>query len=128
MRRKGGNGLVRNEMRVLAASLRLAVEGSSELYGYELFATLSAWEGRVPMNHGTLYRCLRALEARGLYDTHVAPSADGPARVFYTLTAAGVEAARSSTVRLAAADSAPSWIDLGHALPGALPAARHRDA
>jgi len=121
MRRKGGNGLVFNEMRVLAASLRLAVEGSSELYGYELFGTLSAWEGQLPMNHGTLYRCLRALEARGLYDTHVRPSADGPARVFYTLTATGVEAARGATVQLAATGRAPSWLDLGHALPGALP-------
>ena len=121
MRRKGGTGLVFNEMRVLAASLRLAVEGSSELYGYELFATLSAWEGQLPMNHGTLYRCLRALEARGLYDTHVGPSTEGPPRVFYTLTSAGVEAARGATVHLAAADAAPSWIDLGHALPGAFP-------
>lgn len=121
MRRKGGNGLVVNEMRVLAASLRLAVEGSNELYGYELFATLSAWEGHLPMNHGTLYRCLRALEARGLYDTHVRPSSDGPARVFYTLTNTGVEAARGATVQLAASDGAPSWIDLGHALPSAFP-------
>ena len=121
MRRKGGNGLVLNEMRVLAASLRLAVEGSSELYGYELFARLSAWEGQLPMNHGTLYRCLRALEARGLYETIVRPSADGPARVCYTLTGSGVDAARAATVQLAAAENAPRWIDLGHALPGALP-------
>jgi DNA-binding PadR family transcriptional regulator len=121
MRRKGGNGLVVNEMRVLAASLRLAVEGSSELYGYELFAQLSAWEGQPTMNHGTLYRNLRALERRGLYDTHVRPSSDGPARVFYTLTSTGVEAARWATVQLAAADGGPSWIDLGHALPSAFP-------
>ncbi|MDX6244985.1 MAG: Transcriptional regulator PadR-like family [Frankiales bacterium] len=122
MRRKGGTGLVLNELRVLAASLRLAVEGSTELYGYELFGTLSAWEGQLPMNHGTLYRCLRALEARGLYETHVRPSSDGPARVFYTLTASGLLAARAATVQLVATDSAPSWVDLGHALPGALPA------
>ena len=76
MRRKGGTGLVHNEMRVLAASLRLAVEGAGELYGYELFAQLTVWEGQPTMNHGTLYRCLRALEARGLYETIVRPSAD----------------------------------------------------
>lgn len=125
MRRKGGTGLVYNELRVLAASLRLAVEGSSELYGYELFATLSAWEGQLPMNHGTLYRCLRGLEARGLYETQVRPSSDGPARVCYTLTSGGVDAARAATVQLAASDGAPSWIDLGHALPGALPGPVH---
>ncbi|MDX6227710.1 MAG: Transcriptional regulator PadR-like family [Frankiales bacterium] len=121
MRRKGGTGLVLNELRVLAASLRLAVEGSNELYGYELFATLSAWEGQLPMNHGTLYRCLRALEARGLFETYVRPSTDGPDRVCYTLTSSGVAAARRATVSLAATDNAPSWIDLGHALPGAIP-------
>ncbi len=121
MRRKGGTGLVFNEMRVLAASLRLAVEGSNELYGYELFAQLSSWEGQRPMNHGTLYRCLRALERRGLYDTHVRPSTEGPARVFYTLTPSGVELARWATVQLAATAGAPTWIDLGHALPSALP-------
>jgi hypothetical protein len=121
MRRKGGTGLVANEMRVLAASLRLAVEGAGELYGYELFAQLAAWEGRPTMNHGTLYRCLRALESRGFYDTQVRPSSDGPARVCYTLTSSGVESARWSTVQLAATDGAPSWIDLGHALPSAFP-------
>jgi DNA-binding PadR family transcriptional regulator len=51
----------------------------------------------------------------------VRPSSDGPARVCYTLTDSGVEAARAATVQLAASDGAPSWIDLGHALPGALP-------
>jgi DNA-binding PadR family transcriptional regulator len=121
MRRKGGTGLVANEMRVLAASLRLAVEGAGELYGYELFAQLSAWEGQPIMNHGTLYRCLRALEARGMYQTQVRPSSDGPARVCYTLTASGVESARWATVQLAATDGAPAWIDLGHALPSAFP-------
>ena len=121
MRRKGGTGLVLNEMRVLAASLRLAVEGASELYGYELFAQLAEWEGQPAMNHGTLYRCLRALESRGLYETQVRPSADGPARVCYTLTSSGVECARWATVQLAATEQAPSWLDLGHALPSAFP-------
>ena len=128
MRRKGGTGLVLNELRVLAASLRLAVEGSTELYGYELFSTLSAWEGQLPMNHGTLYRCLRALERRGLYETQVRPSSDGPARVCYTLTHEGVEAARAATVKLAASDGVPVWLDLGHALPSAMPSALPREA
>ena len=43
MRRKGGTGLVANEMRVLAASLRLAVEGAGR-------RVLIEWrEGGVPM-------------------------------------------------------------------------------
>lgn len=107
-------------MCVLAAALRLAVHGTHELYGYELFAQLSAWEGRVPMNHGTLYRCLRALEGRGFFETRVIPPSDGPARVGYSLTDAGVAAARRCTVRLAGEDEAPSWIDIGNALPDAL--------
>lgn len=106
-------------MRVLAASLRLAVEGASALYGYELFARLREWEGASPMNHGTLYRCLRALERRGYFTTRVVPQTDSLARVCYTLTPAGLEAARESTVALAAAGT-PAWVDPGHALPSAL--------
>jgi DNA-binding PadR family transcriptional regulator len=120
MRRRNGTGLVRNEMRVLAASLRLAVEGSNDLYGYELFAQLRRWEGTPPMNHGTLYRSLRALERRGFYTTHVVPQTDSPPRVCYTLTPAGLAAARDATVELAADESAPVWLDAGHALPSAL--------
>lgn len=120
MRRRGGTGLVRNEMRVLAASLRFAVSGRGDLYGYELFARLSQWEGAPPMNHGTLYRCLRALERRGFYTTEVVPQTDSPARVCYTLTPSGVEAAREATRQLAEAEGAPSWVDVGHALPSAL--------
>ena len=124
MRRRNGTGLVRNEMRVLAASLRLAVEGSSELYGYELFAQLRRWEGTPPMNHGTLYRSLRALERRGFYTTQVVPQTDSPPRVCYTLTPAGLAAARDATVSLAESGAAPVWLDIGHALPSAL--AQHR--
>src|SRR4051794_14951921 len=44
MRRRAGTGLVRNENKILAAALRLAVGGTSQLYGYELFSQLRAWE------------------------------------------------------------------------------------
>jgi DNA-binding PadR family transcriptional regulator len=120
MRRRNGTALVRNELRVLAASLRLAVEGSGDLYGYELFAQLRRWEGTSPMNHGTLYRSLRALERRGFYTTQVVPQRDSPPRVCYTLTMAGLAAARDATIALAEGDAAPAWVDAGHALPSAL--------
>jgi len=112
---------VRNESKILAAALRLAVRGTVHLYGYELFAQLSSWEGGdAPMNHGTLYRCLRRLEQRGLLQTSSAaedPSL-GPARVFYELTSAGITEARAATMRLAAEDVPPVWVDVDVAAVG----------
>lgn len=103
---------MRNERKILAAALRLAVNGTVHLYGYELFATLRAWEGESPMNHGTLYRCLRRLEARQLFTTTVSEApALGPARVVYELTSAGIAEARAATMHLAAEPAPPVWID-----------------
>ncbi|MDQ1682641.1 MAG: Transcriptional regulator PadR-like family [Frankiaceae bacterium] len=113
MRRRAGIGLVRNESKILAAALRLAVTGTVHLYGYELFAQLSEWEGDAPMNHGTLYRCLRRLEQRGLFLTSSTDDpSHGPARVFYELTQTGVEAAREATVELASEAIPPAWVDV----------------
>ena len=105
--------MVRNESKILAAALRLAVTGTVHLYGYELFAQISAWEGDAPMNHGTLYRCLRRLEQRGLFVTSstLDPSL-GPARVCYALTQSGVEAARDATVQLASEAVPLVWVDI----------------
>ncbi|MCU1678728.1 MAG: Lineage-specific thermal regulator protein [Frankiales bacterium] len=112
MRRRAGIGLVRNESKILAAALRLAVSGTVHLYGYELFALLSEWEGDAPMNHGTLYRCLRRLEQRALFTTSTTnDGSQGPARVVYELTALGVTEAREATVRLASELSPPVWVD-----------------
>lgn len=113
MRRRHGTGLTRNELKVLAAALRLAYEGVVQLYGYELFRTLTTWEGDAPMNHGTLYRCLRSLEERQLLLRHDATEGGGAPRVRYELTASGRAAAGRATVQLAALDQPPPWIDLG---------------
>jgi DNA-binding PadR family transcriptional regulator len=119
MRRAGGTGLTRHEMRLLAAALRLTVQGNPDLYGYELFATLTEWEGAEPMNHGTVYRCLRSLFHSGLLEAYEAPAperAAHPSRVLYRLTPRGVEAARQATVRLAGETTPLAWIDVRHAL------------
>lgn len=115
MRRPRGSGLTRNEQKVLAAALRLATTGRSQLFGYEVFRELSAWEGATPMNHGTIYRCLRALEERDLLARHT-ETADPEYRVFYELTSVGVTAARRAVIQLAALDAPPSWLDVGLAL------------
>jgi DNA-binding PadR family transcriptional regulator len=112
MRRKDGTGLVRNERKVLAAALRLAFAGESALYGYELFARLLEWEGEAPMDHGTLYRCLRSLEARELFTSEVDQSTSR-IRVVYRLTPAGEAAARKAMIQLAAEQTPPSWVDIG---------------
>jgi DNA-binding PadR family transcriptional regulator len=105
---------------VLAAALRLAFCEVHELHGYELFARLTEWEGEAPMNHGTLYRCLRSLEDRGLLDSSVDRSTER-LRVNYRLTPEGVEAARHATRELAAESSPLRWLD-GHLADRALPA------
>jgi DNA-binding PadR family transcriptional regulator len=111
MRRRRGTGLVRNERKVLAAALRLAWEGSAELYGYELFARLRDWEGEAAMDHGTLYRCLRALEGRGFFGSS-ADQSTGRLRVNYRLSETGVAAARQAVIELAAEERPPTWVDL----------------
>ena len=118
VRRKSGIGLVRNEMKTLAAALRLAVEGRTRLYGYELFAQLASWEGQPPMNHGTLYRCLRSLERRGYLQAEVdaGESRPGPARVYYELTDNGSAEARRSTLLLAADEQPVLWVNPRDAL------------
>ena len=102
MRRRSGNQLVVNELRVLVAALRFSNEGTGQLYGYELFAMLREWGGEAPMDHGTLYRCLRNLENRGYFSTEVrlAGPQDRRARVYYTLTADGMTAAIEAVTEL----------------------------
>ena len=112
MRRKGGVLLVRNESRVLAAALRLAVHGSLEVHGYDLFSRLCEWDGEERMNAGTLYRCLNRLELRGLFTSHIASRREGgPPRVMYRLTDMGITVAREATRDMAAQVDAPAWIE-----------------
>lgn len=120
MRRKQGTGLTRNEQKVLAAALRQLHEGGRSLYGYELFATLKEWEGEAPMNHGTLYRCMRSLERRGLLVAEEEATGER-IRVCYELTGDGLAAARRATIQLAALDEPPKWIDVGLAVLAAPP-------
>lgn len=120
MRRKRGVGLVANEERILAALLRLAFGGQSPLHGYDLYAHLVSWESEPTMNHGTLYRCLRELESRGLLWSEIS-QVNNRLRVSYSLTEEGVEQARKSLLRLAASDEPPAWADITLAirpLPG----------
>ena len=112
--RTGGVGLTRHESRLLAAALKLAAEGVHDLYGYEVFAQLVRWEGAPPMNHGTVYRCLRALYEGGYLSTGQQEHERHPgrARIYYRLTAQGAEAARKATIRFAAENDPPGWIDV----------------
>jgi DNA-binding PadR family transcriptional regulator len=115
VRRRSGNQLVVNEKRVLAGALRLEAGGSSRLYGYELFSLLRTWEGQAPMDHGTLYRCLRKLEARGYFASQVelADPTTRRVRVYYSLTASGMAAAQVAARELADSPAGPAWIKPG---------------
>lgn len=101
-----------NEKRLLAAALRLASEGATRFYGYELLERLEAWEQRRPMDHATLYRCLRKLEARGYFDCSVARLSehDDRPRTYYALTAPGRVAAQQAAIELLAAPAPASWL------------------
>ena len=112
VRRRQGSGLTRNEQKLLAAALRLAVEGQPQIFGYELYRAISEWEGAEPMNHGTIYRCMRALETRGFVERDEEATEDDDYRVFYVLTRDGVGAARQATIQLAALDDPPRWVDI----------------
>lgn len=106
---------------MLAAAIRLRFEGVTRLYGYDLFATLKQWEGGPPMNHGTLYRCLRSLESRGMFTSTVDQSVER-LKVWYELTDEGIAAARKATLRLAAEDEPPRWVDVSVAIDALPPA------
>ncbi len=112
MRRKNGSGLTSHEREVLAAVLRLHREGVGRLYGYELFASMTEWGGRSPMNHGTLYRCLRSIESRRLLSNTVEATPPRP-KVYYELTPDGIVAAREAVIQLLASERPPNWVDVG---------------
>jgi Transcriptional regulator PadR-like family len=84
--------LTSNESKVLAAALRLRRESVDHLYGYGLFLALWKWESGKPMNHGSVFRCLRSLERRRAFCATVVEG-DGGSRVFYELTGEGQIAA-----------------------------------
>ena len=66
----------------------LALLAPSPDYGLSLMRRLSA-AGLEEVPGGSLYPALTRLERRGLVSTSTRPSASGPARKYYELTAAG---------------------------------------
>jgi poly-beta-hydroxybutyrate-responsive repressor len=79
-------GLPRNYLR--ACLLLLLAEGTA--HGYELIAQLPGL-GLTAADPGGVYRCLRAMDEDGLVHSNWEPSAAGPARRRYALTAEGAE-------------------------------------
>ena len=79
-------GLPRNYLR--PCLLLLLAEGTS--HGYELLDQVAGL-GVDRVDPGGLYRCLRAMEEEGLVRSSWEPSASGPARRTYELTAEGTD-------------------------------------
>jgi PadR family transcriptional regulator PadR len=66
----------------------LAVIAERSRYGYELVEALAA-AGLPLVSEGSIYPLLARLERLGLVDSYRQPSAAGPPRKYYRLTAAG---------------------------------------
>lgn len=70
----------------------LAVLGAADepMYGYQIAKRLERFgEGVLSGKQSALYPVLRNMSAAGLLDSHVEPSASGPPRRYYRITAAG---------------------------------------
>lgn len=103
MRRTHGTALTPHELRVLAAMLQLHADGRHDVKGADLWAWLRDREERGP-SAATVYRALRRLtDDRGLFAAReeVDSYLGGKPRVYYTLTSAGLDAARAARVTLA---------------------------
>jgi PadR family transcriptional regulator PadR len=70
--------------------LLLRLVADAEDYGYSVVLRLHEL-GLGDLNEGTVYPALSRLESRGLLGSRLAPSASGPARKYYEITAAGSE-------------------------------------
>ncbi len=82
MRRRGNDGLVDNELKLVVAALRKHERGQEHFYGFELAKDIAALESsKSLMSHSTLYRGLRRLEDRGIveswWETPEAAAEDG---------------------------------------------------
>lgn len=77
----GGTALVANERQVLRVIDELTKAGRPA-YGYVM-------HGQIPADHGTVYRCLQRLTARGLLERSPGARSFGPPRFVYRLTPAG---------------------------------------
>lgn len=75
----------------------LRVLAAEPMYGYQLAKELDRRSGGVlALGHGTLYPLLYNLENKGLVESEVRPSADGPERRYYRLTEPGRDRLRTS--------------------------------
>ncbi len=103
MRRKGGTGLVRNELRLLLTAADLRLAGDTRFHGYDIARHLAAAEDSMStMSQPTLYRALRRLEERGALESEwesledaAASGREGRPRRYYRLTSAGAELAKA---------------------------------
>ena len=72
--------------------LALLARAGQPMYGYELSKILEhVTADPLPMKQGTLYPVLRSLEREGLLESSLKPSASGPPRRYYQVTAIGHE-------------------------------------
>lgn len=114
MRRLSGDGLVKNELRLLLTACELYVDGEHRFHGYQLAQRFRAGTNKAAvMTQPTLYRCLRRLEERGALTSEweslqeaAADNRDGQPRRYYRVTAAGIAAARQGL-----SDLDVSWSD-----------------
>jgi PadR family transcriptional regulator PadR len=89
--------------------LLLLAEGTG--HGYELLRQVHAL-GLVNADTASVYRSLRALDQEGLVRSRWEPSASGPARRTYVLTAEGRDRLRAMTDEIAyAADALDRFLD-----------------
>jgi DNA-binding PadR family transcriptional regulator len=108
MKRPQGDGLVANEIKVLAIAVELKGE---RFHGYELVTRMKAARSSGGMDRATLYRVLRRLEARGLvkseWESREDAVADGRThpRCYHWLSAEGERVAREA----AASRQVPAW-------------------
>jgi PadR family transcriptional regulator PadR len=78
---------------VLEGCVLLLIQ-KKEVYGYELVQKLKRM-GFTEMVGGTVYPLLQKLEKKGALTSHMKPSADGPDRKYYQVTAIGDELAEA---------------------------------
>jgi PadR family transcriptional regulator PadR len=83
----------------------LAVIAKGETYGYEILSTLEA-AGLEGVGDASVYGTLRRLEQAGHLSSRLQPSDSGPARKYYSVTAAGREQLRSGTTAWSAINGA----------------------
>lgn len=102
MRRKPGT-LLPLEIAIVIAAADLADAGTTEFHGYQIARHLAdAADRKLLTAYGTLYRALGRLEQMGLVesrweDPQIAADENRPGRRLYTVTLAGMTAAKAAT-------------------------------